>query len=125
MSIVPEPYKSSDSLRELTERLRSFADARDWEQFHSPKNLAMALASEAGELLALFRWLREDETRQLAADQMEKVRGELADILNFTVRLADQLGIDLPDAAHEKVTLNETRYPVAKARGTAKKYDEL
>lgn len=115
----------SDSLGELTGRLRAFANARDWHQFHSPKNLAMAVAVEAGELLEHFQWLTEEQSRSLSKEQRSQVAQELADILNFMARLADELSIDLPAAAHEKVTLNETRYPADKARGTAKKYSEL
>ena len=121
----PNQTPMSDSLRHLTERLRAFAAARDWDQFHSPKNLAMAVAAEAGELLEHFQWLTEEQSRNLAADKRAEVAHELGDVLNFMVRLADQLGIDLPAAAHEKVTMNETRYPAEKARGTAKKYNEL
>jgi dCTP diphosphatase len=116
---------TTDSLQELTERLRAFAEARDWQQFHSPKNLAMAIAAEVGELLEHFQWLTEEQSRDLSASVRAEVGEELADVLNFMVYLADQLQIDLPAAAHEKVTLNEDHYPVDKARGTSKKYNEL
>ena len=115
----------SDSLKELTARLRAFADARDWHQFHSPKNLAMAIAVEVGELLEHFQWLTEEQSRSLTAEQRQEIAYELADILNFMARLADELDVDLPTAAHEKVAFNEIRYPADKARGTAKKYTEL
>ena len=114
-------------LDDLKERLRTFAQERDWEQFHSPKNLSMALAAEAGELLDLFRWLTEEESRLVAdsPDKLARVREELADVLLFLVRLADQLGIDLEQAAQDKLEDNASKYPVAKARGRATKYRDL
>ena len=114
-------------LADLTERLRAFVTERDWEQFHSPKNLSMALAGEAGELLELFQWLTQEESRALAdsPEQMAKVREELADILIYLVRLADVLGVDLEAAALAKIETNAERYPVEKARGRATKYSDL
>ena len=114
-------------LADLKERLRTFAAERDWEQFHSPKNLSMALAAEAGELLELFQWLTEEESRALAdsPDDLARVREELADILIYLVRLADKLGVDLEEAALEKIAANAERYPVDKARGKATKYSDL
>lgn len=114
-------------LAELREALRKFADERDWEQFHSPKNLSMALASEAGELLELFQWLTEEESRALATStsQLTRAREELADILIYLVRLADQLGVDLERAAVDKLRANADKYPVTKARGKATKYRDL
>ena len=114
-------------LTDLTQRLRTFAAERDWDQFHSPKNLSMALAGEAGELLELFQWLTQEESHALAdsPEEMAKVREELADILIYLVRLADKLGVDLEEAALEKIETNAERYPVDKARGKATKYDDL
>ncbi len=114
-------------LADLTHRLRRFVAERDWDQFHSPKNLSMALAGEAGELLELFQWLTQEESSALAdsPEDMAKVREELADILIYLVRLADKLGVDLEEAALAKIETNAERYPVEKARGTATKYDEL
>jgi NTP pyrophosphatase (non-canonical NTP hydrolase) len=108
-------------LDDLRRRLRAFADARDWEQFHSPKNLAMALAAEAGELLEHFQWLTESASASLPAEQRAEVALELADVLLYLVLLADKLGIDLADAAARKIELNERRYPAAEVRGSASK----
>lgn len=114
-------------LADLTHRLRTFAAERDWDQFHSPKNLSMALAGEAGELLELFQWLTQEESQALAdsPEEMARVREEVADILIYLVRLADKLGIDLEEAAVEKIEKNVERYPVDKARGKATKYHDL
>ena len=122
---VDQASGNADSLQHLGARLREFARLSDWEKFHSPKNLSMAVASEAGELLAHFRWHTEAESLALNSTQLAQVGAELADILNLTVQLADRLKIDLLRAAHDKISLNETRYPVDKSRGTAKKYNEL
>lgn len=113
------------SLTELRDALREFAAARDWDQFHSPKNLAAALCVEAAELLERFQWLTEDESRRLPPAELEKVRQEMADVLNYLVRLADKLDVDLLDAARAKIAINERKYPADKVRGTAKKYSEL
>jgi NTP pyrophosphatase (non-canonical NTP hydrolase) len=117
--------KPQSELRDLRDRLRSFARARDWEQFHTPRNLATALAVEAAELLERFQWLTEDQSRALPPAELQKVREEMADVLNYLVRLADKLDVNLIDAAREKIKLNEQKYPVDKARGSAKKYSEL
>lgn len=109
----------------LRDQLRAFASARDWEPFHSPKNLAMALSVEASELLEHFQWLTEAQSRDLSDEAKQAVREEIADVLLYLIRLADQLGIDPIAAAHEKMIANEKKYPVDKARGTAKKYTEL
>jgi NTP pyrophosphatase (non-canonical NTP hydrolase) len=111
-----------DSLRDL---LRDFARERDWDQFHSPKNLAMALAGEAGELLENFQWLTEEQSRQPAPEVLAAASEEIADVLLYLVRLSDKLGIDPVAAAHAKLVANARKYPVDKARGTARKYTEL
>jgi dCTP diphosphatase len=108
----------------LIQRLRAFATARDWDQFHSPKNLAMALTSEAGELAAEFQWLTEDESRSRTPEQLARIRAECADVLIYLVRLADKLSIDLIAAAHEKIEANERKYPADKVRGSARKYSD-
>jgi len=113
-----------DCLTILTQRLRDFAAARDWERFHSPKNLAMALAAESGELLEQFQWLTEAQSRELDPSQRELVAAELADVLLYLLRLSDQLGVDLKAAAERKIAVNEKRYPVDRVRGSAKKYTE-
>ncbi|MDE2594450.1 MAG: nucleotide pyrophosphohydrolase [Burkholderiales bacterium] len=113
----------SDSLNQLAQRLKDFAQARDWGQFHSPKNLASALIVEAGELLEHFQWLTEDQSRQLDADKKEAVALEMADVLLYLIQMSNELGVDLVDAARRKVVLNEQKYPVEQARGSSKKYD--
>jgi len=113
------------SIEELQARLRSFAQARDWGQFHSPKNLAMAVVAEAGELVEQFQWLTEAESAALPPERLAAVRHELADVLIYLVRLGDVLGVDLLAAAGDKVALNEARYPAELVRGSARKYDEL
>jgi dCTP diphosphatase len=106
---------------DLKPRLAEFAAERDWDQFHAPKNLAMALAAEVGELLEHFQWLTESQSAALAEDERQAVALELADIQVYLVRLADKLGIDLVDAAHRKIDLNAKKYPVEEARGHARK----
>jgi len=115
----------SDSLVELRDALRAFAAERAWERFHTPKNLAMALAGEAGEVIEHFQWLTAEESAALPAAQQEEVSLELADVLLYLVRLADVLGVDLADAARRKIAINAERYPVEKAAGRADKYDRL
>jgi NTP pyrophosphatase (non-canonical NTP hydrolase) len=115
---------AQDSLAELNQRLLEFARQRDWEQFHSPKNLAMALAGESGELLEHFQWLTEEESQSLAAEKKQAVARELADILIYLIRLGERLDIDLVAAAWEKVALNESRYPVDRVRGDARRAEE-
>jgi dCTP diphosphatase len=112
-------------LESLRERLREFAAARDWEQFHSPKNLAMALSAEAGELLEIFQWLTEDQSRTLAPDAHAAARDEIADVLLYLIRLSDVLGVDPIAAANRKIVANAAKYPVDKARGNSRKYTEL
>ena len=115
---------STDALADLAQRLRQFAADRDWDQFHSPKNLAMALVAEAGELAAEFQWLTEAESGAPKPEELARIRAESADVLNYLVRLADKLGIDLLAAANEKIKDNERRYPVERVRGSSKKYTE-
>jgi NTP pyrophosphatase (non-canonical NTP hydrolase) len=117
--------KTTDSLERLRVRLAAFAAERDWEQFHNPKNLAMALAGEAGELLEHFQWLTFEQAAQLPAETRAEVALEAADVLLFLVRLCDKLGIDLAAACEKKLVLNARKYPVEKSRGKATKYDKL
>lgn len=111
----------------LTEALQRFSTDRDWDQFHSPKNLVMALTAEVGELVELFQWVGEAESRDLARDEKTSaaVREELADVLMYLVRLSNVLGVDLAQAAADKLCINEQKYPVHKARGSSKKYTDL
>jgi dCTP diphosphatase len=115
----------NDSLKALSARLAVFAAERDWDQFHNPKNLAMALAGEAGELVEHFQWLTFEEAANLPATTREEVALEAADVLLFLLRLCDKLEIDLATAAERKLMINAERYPVSKARGRATKYDKL
>ena len=115
---------SEDRLTELRRRVAAFAAARDWDPFHSPKNLAMALSVEASELLEEFQWLTEEQSRSLDADRRERVRLEMADVLIYLLRLADKLGVDLPRAAADKLAVNEQKYPADRVRGSPRKYTE-
>lgn len=112
------------SLEALKLRLREFAAERDWQQFHSPKNLAMALIVEAAELVEHFQWLSESESEDLSPQRRQQVAHELADILVYLVRLADRLDIDLLRSVDEKLKLNAEKYPVERVRGSARKYTE-
>jgi dCTP diphosphatase len=107
---------STDSLEQLRQRLAEFAAARDWDQFHSPKNLAMALIAEAAELIEHFQWITEAK--------QQAVSYELADILIYLIRIADKLDIDLITSAQLKIQLNENRYPVERVKGDARRADE-
>lgn len=115
----------SQEILALTEALRVFAAERDWAQFHSPKNLASALSVEAAELLEHFQWLTEAQSRTLADDPKRAVAAEAADVFLYLLQLCDQLGIDLLAAARDKVEVNRKKYPVATARGSAKKYVDI
>ena len=111
----------STDLDSLRDRLRAFALARDWGQFHSPKNLACALAVEAAELLEHFQWMTEQQSRAPGKAQREQIAHEAADVLLYLIQLADQLGIDLLAAADRKMALNAAKYPVETARGSSRK----
>ena len=121
MPSEPAPVRDLDDLRQ---RLREFAQARDWDQFHSPKNLAMALIAESAELVEHFQWLREDQSTRLAPEKKAQVAEELADVLSYLVRLADKLDINLFAAVTAKLARNETCYPASLVRGSARKYTE-
>ena len=112
-------------LESLRDQLRTFASERDWDQFHSPKNLAAALAVEASELLEHFQWLTEAQSQQLPPKTLNEVSNEVADVLLYLIRISDKLGIDLIAAANAKILLNAEKYPVEKARGSSRKYTEL
>lgn len=114
----------SPQISELVLEQRQFAADRDWDRFHSPKNLAAALAVEAGELLEQFQWLTEEESRTLAGDKLDAVTLEMADVLLYLVRLSDKLGVDLMGAAKRKLAINAAKYPVERVRGSSRKYTE-
>jgi NTP pyrophosphatase (non-canonical NTP hydrolase) len=116
----------NETIKSLRDRVIQFRDARDWEQFHDPKNLAMGLSIECAELLELFLWKSDNEIDALFADpsQMQKVRNELADVCVFLLYLSKACQVDLSDAVKDKITLNEKKYPVDKFYGSNKKYDK-
>jgi dCTP diphosphatase len=122
---ISNPGDRPMSLEELRSALQQFASERDWDQFHSPKNLAIALSVEAAELLEHFQWTSEADSKVLTPHQHAKVREEIADVLLYLIRLADKLKIDLLAAATDKIQVNAAKYPVDKARGSSKKYTEL
>ena len=111
-------------LETLRQRLAAFAAERDWDQFHAPKNLAMALIAECAELVEHFQWLTEEQSATLSAEKKAAVRLELADILIYLVRISDKLEIDLLDAAWDKIAINGKRYPADKVRGDARRASE-
>jgi NTP pyrophosphatase (non-canonical NTP hydrolase) len=121
---APADARSFEHLTGVRDALRQFAAERDWDQFHAPKNLAMALVVEAAEVVELFQWLTTDESAALSEPQRAAVGAELADVLFYLVRLADRLGIDLAVAATAKMAVNEAKYPAARVRGSARKYDD-
>jgi len=113
-----------NELTQLRDKLRRFVAERDWEQFHSPKNLAMALGGEAGELLEVFQWLTEADSKALKLAQRDAAAMEIADVFLYLMMLADALDLDLLEVAKRKIELNEGRYPAHKVRGSAKKHTE-
>jgi NTP pyrophosphatase (non-canonical NTP hydrolase) len=118
----------ADDLDNLRDHLRAFAAARDWEQFHTPKNLVMALSGEVGELTEIFQWLTPEESATVitrSSARAEHVREELADIFGYLLRLADVLDVDLVSALASKIEANARRYPVDQSRGSARKYTEF
>ena len=115
----------TEDLESLRARLRHFVAERDWDQFHNPKNLVMALSVEAAELVEHFQWLTEEQSANLPPDTRNEVELEVADVLLFLLRLCDKLDIDPVRAAAKKLDLNAKKYPVEKARGKATKYDKL
>lgn len=114
-----------NEIEQLRDAIRRFAEDRDWDQFHSPKNLAMALTVEVAELLEHFQWLTEEQSGRLSPQKHAEAQAELADIFIYLVRLADKLNVDLAAAAKEKIAENAKKYPIDKSKGNAKKYDEL
>ena len=123
---IKEQAKGKDvtDLDEIKNKLRQFALARDWDQFHSPKNLSMALAVEASELLERFQWLSEEQSSNLTVEQHKAVEEEMADVFLYLLRMADKLNINLLSAADDKISMNELKYPAEKVKGSSKKYTE-
>ena len=115
----------ADGLLNLRDELRRFAAERDWDQFHSPKNIAIALSVEASELLEHFQWLTEEQSRSLSIEQLDAVCKEMADVLLYLVRIADKLDINLIEAAESKMSENAQKYPVEKTKGSSKKYTDI
>ena len=118
-------YLEKFKMEKLKQNLRIFAKEREWDQFHSPKNLSMALIVEVSEIVEHFQWLTEEQSKNLPDEKLKQVETELADTLIYLIRLADKLGIDLLEAAQKKILVNERKYPTDEAKGNAKKYTEL
>jgi NTP pyrophosphatase (non-canonical NTP hydrolase) len=113
------------NIKEIQDKLARFAEERDWNQFHSPKNLVMALTSEVGELNELFQWLTEEQSSMKDdSTKNEEIRKEIADIFIYLLRLADKLDIDIEEAVREKIEINAKKYPVDLAKGNATKYNK-
>ena len=112
-------------MKELIKTIRNFAHQRDWDQFHSPKNLAMALSVEVAEIVEHFQWLTQAESNNMDAAKLAAIKEEIADVMIYLTRLADRLGIDPVQAAEEKIRINEKKYPVDKVKGIAAKYTDL
>jgi NTP pyrophosphatase (non-canonical NTP hydrolase) len=115
----------SQDLEGIKQKLREFAKERDWDQFHSPKNFSMALIVECGELVEHFQWLTDEQSKQLSAETLEEVSLEMADVMIYLIRLADKLDVDLLATVERKMVLNALKYPVAKSKGIADKYNKL
>jgi len=120
-----EDQSETNPLRDLRDALRVFASERDWDQFHSPKNLSMALSVEAAELLEHFQWIKEEDSSRLPPQALEKISEEMADVLLYLLRLADKLDVDIVRAAKDKMRVNAEKYPADKSRGNSKKYSDL
>jgi len=113
-----------EPVEDLQRRLRGFAAERDWDQFHAPKNLAMALAVEVGELMEHFQWLSGEQSQSLPPEKVAEVADEIADVQIYLARLADRLGVSIGDAVARKLRINERKYPAHRVRGSARKYSE-
>ena len=115
----------TNSLEELREALDLFVKERDWDKFHTPRNLATALSVEVAELLEHFQWMNEEEAAPLMQSDVDEIAAEMADVLMYLIRLADRLGIDLVDSSFSKLQQNRLKYPVEKARGRRTKYTKF
>ncbi|NLG17116.1 MAG: nucleotide pyrophosphohydrolase [Fibrobacter sp.] len=114
-----------NEMRALIDQIDAFAKERDWDQFHTPKNLVMALSVEAAELVEEFQWLTAEQSANLSDVKKERVKDEIGDILNYTLRLCSRLGIDPSLAVTDKIKKNAVKYPVEKSKGCMKKYNEI
>ncbi len=119
------PFREMPTLEEIQVKLKRFVQQRDWEQYHSPKNLAMALAGEAAEILEIFQWLTEEQSRKLGREDLEALKDELADTFIYLLEIAGSFQIDLLAAVQNKIRKNALKYPREKAKGSAKKYTRL
>ncbi len=113
------------TLDEYREKVLAIREARDWKQFHNPKDMALSLVLEATELLEIFQWKREAEFETVLKEKREEIEGELADVFYWIVLMANDFGIDILEVANKKLAILEKKYPVEKAKGSAKKYTEL
>jgi NTP pyrophosphatase (non-canonical NTP hydrolase) len=114
-------------IEDLQKKIREFVEERDWEKYHTPKNLVMALSGEVGELTEIFQWLSPEESSQIMSDEKKaiQIRHELADIFVYLLRLSEKLNVSFPEAVKEKLEINQIKYPVALSKGSAKKYTDL
>jgi dCTP diphosphatase len=113
-----------DKLEILKTKLQAFADERDWDQFHSPKNLSMALSVEASELVECFQWLTEEQSKNLSTDQYQAIVDEMADVQIYLLRLATKLNVNILEAVEQKMVKNAAKYPADLVKGSVKKYTE-
>jgi dCTP diphosphatase len=111
-------------INEITNKIKKFSEDRNWDKFHTPKNLTMALSVEVAELVEIFQWLSQEESSNLNEDDLQSVKEELADILIYLIRIADKFNIDLEESVDEKILVNEQKYPIELARGNAVKYNK-
>ncbi|MCD9521859.1 nucleotide pyrophosphohydrolase [Photobacterium carnosum] len=115
----------SNEIKQLQQALAEFAHQRNWDQFHTPKNLTMALSGEVGELLEIFQWLTPEQSQQLSPEKKQHASEEIADVMMYLLRLADKCDINVMQACQEKIQQNAVKYPISKCYGSAKKYNEL
>lgn len=113
------------TIRDVQDDLERFVNEREWQPYQSPKNLVMALTGEVGELVEHFQWLTQEESANLNAEQLSEVQDEMADVFVYLIRLADKLGVDLLEAAEQKIAKNALKYPVEKSKGNQTKYTKL
>ena len=116
---------STNDIKKLQDALAEFAQQRNWDQFHTPKNLVMALSGEVGELIEIFQWLTPEQSQQLPPQKKQHASEEIADVMMYLLRLADKCDIDVMQACQEKIQQNAAKYPISKCYGSAKKYNEL